>query len=175
MAISAISINELKLKSLSIWDDQWFLLTSGSFAEKKFNCMTISWGSLGVMWNKPFFQVVVRPTRYTREFLQAYPDFTVCAFPAQYHKALEILGARSGRDGDKIARAGLTPCAASQVAAPAYVEANLVFECRKMYTEEFRPQAFLDPAIERNYPRHDYHTIYYGEILAISGDKTIYC
>jgi flavin reductase (DIM6/NTAB) family NADH-FMN oxidoreductase RutF len=175
MANSAISIDELKLKSLAIWDEQWFLLTAGNFAEKKFNSMTISWGSIGVMWGRTFFQVVVRPTRYTLGFMQKYPDFTVCAFPKQYHKALEIMGSKSGRDIDKVAKTGLTPCAVSTVGAPAYAEANLVFECRKIYSDVFHPEAFLEPKIEENYPRKDYHIIFYGEILAVSGDKTLYC
>jgi len=33
----------------ALWEDQWLLLTSGDFEEKRFNAMTVSWGSLGVM------------------------------------------------------------------------------------------------------------------------------
>lgn len=125
------------------------------------------------MWNKPFVQVVVRPTRYTFEFMQKYPDFTVCAFPKTYHKALQLLGARSGRDGDKIAKAGITPCKGVGACSPVFEEANLIFECRKMYSDVFRPQQFIDPTIERNY-NNDYHHIYYGEILSVSGDQMLY-
>jgi hypothetical protein len=28
---------------------------------------------------------------------------------------------------------------------------------------------FLDPAIEKSYPQKDYHRIYFGEIVAVSG------
>ena len=173
MANSTISIQELRLKSYFIWEDQWFLLTCGDISIHHFNSMTISWGSIGVMWNKPFVQVVVRPTRYTHDFMQKYPDFTVCAFPETYRKALSLLGSESGRDGDKIGRSGLTPLAGSQVKSPVFEEADLVFECRKMYSDVFRPQQFIDPAIDRVY-KNDYHTIYYGEILAITGDRTLY-
>ncbi len=120
MTNSTISIQELRLKSYSIWEDQWFLLTCGDMDKPHFNSMTISWGSIGVMWNKPFVQVVVRPTRYTFEFMQKYPDFTVCAFPETYRKQLSLLGSESGRDGDKIARSGLTPLVGSQVSSPVY-------------------------------------------------------
>ena len=136
--------------------------------------MTISWGSIGVMWNKPFIQVVVRPTRYTYGFMQEYSDFTVCTFPEAYRKSLQLLGSKSGRDSDKIAASGISPCKSSIVRAPAYLEANLVIECRKIYSDEFRPQAFLDPSIDNLYSKNDYHTIYYGEILAITGDRTLY-
>ncbi len=174
MANSKISTQELRLKSTSIWEDQWFLLSCGDFKNHHFNSMTISWGSIGVMWNKPFVQVVVRPTRYTFEFMQKYPDFTVCTFPKTCHKALQLLGAKSGRDGDKIAKARLTPCQSVVAGSPAFVEANLIFECRKMYSDTFHPRQFIDPAIEPNYTNNDYHTMFYGEILAISGDRTLY-
>ena len=175
MTNSPISFQELRLKSYSIFNDQWFLLTSGDFSSGKFNSMTISWGSIGVIWNRPFVQVVVRPTRYTFEFIQTYPDFTVCAFPQTYHKALALLGAKSGRDGDKIAESGLTPVKSSLASAPAFAEANLVFECRKVYTDVFRPAQFLDPKIEDDYSNNDYHHIFYGEILSVSGDRALYC
>jgi len=174
MENSTILIKELRLKSSSIWEDQWFLLTSGDFNTRHFNSMTISWGSIGVIWGKPFVQVVVRPTRYTFEFMQKYPEFTVCGFPKAYHKALAFLGAKSGRDGDKIAEAGITPRKGLMVSTPIFSEANLIFECRKMYSDVFRPQQFIDPAIERNYKENDYHTSYYGEILIVSGDRALY-
>lgn len=174
MANAPITIQELRLKSFSIFDDQWFLLTCGDMENHHFNSMTISWGSIGIMWNKPFVQVVVRPTRYTFEFMQKYPDFTVCSFPETYRKALSLLGSESGRDGDKIARSGLTPQAGSKVSSPFYEEANLIFECLKIYTDVFRPQQFLDPEIEGVYTKNDYHTVYYGEILSISSDRTLY-
>lgn len=174
MVNSIISIQELQLKSFSAWEDHWFLLTSGDIVTHHFNSMTISWGSIGVMWNKPLIQVVVRPTRYTFEFMQKYPDFTVCAFPETYHNALALLGAKSGRDGDKIAEAKITPCKGEVVNSPVFMEANLIFECRKLYSDVFRPQQFLDPVIDQVYRNNDYHTFYYGEVLAISGDRALY-
>lgn len=164
-----IPIEHLTVKSYSLWEKQWFLLTCGDFSTGDFNCMTVSWGSLGVMWNKPFAQVVVRPVRYTYQFIEKYPTFTLCAFPRSYRQALNLLGTRSGRDGNKIAVSGLTPQAATAVAAPVYAEADLAIECRKMYWQDFDPSHFLDPGIDKNYPKKDYHRIYYGEILAVTG------
>jgi flavin reductase (DIM6/NTAB) family NADH-FMN oxidoreductase RutF len=103
--------------------------------------------------------------------MEKYPTFTLCAFPQEYHKALNLLGSRSGRDGDKITEAGLTPMAATVVAAPAYAEAELVIECQKMFWSDFDPKNFLDPEIDRNYPTHDYHRSYFGQILAINGTE----
>jgi len=164
-----IEIEDVTLQIYRFLDKDWLLLSSGNFATGKFNAMTISWGSLGVIWNKPFIQVVVRPQRYTFEFLESFNTFTVCAFPRRYHAALSLLGTKSGRDGNKIAESGLTPCAAGHVQAPAYVEAGLVIECRKMYWQDLDPDHFIDPAIQKNYPQNDYHRAYFGEILAVEG------
>ena len=164
-----ISFEKFLLRGYDLWANQWMLLTSGDFRKAHFNTMVVGWGSFGHMWNKPFAQVVVRPTRYTYEFMEQYETFTLCAFPEQYRQAVELLGTKSGRDGNKIAEAGITPIAASQVAAPGFAEAELLVECRKMYWDDFEPEQFLDPSIENNYPLKDYHRVYFGEIVMVSG------
>lgn len=169
MTLNQIPFDKFLLKGYSLWEEQWLLLTAGDFEQKKFNSMTISWGSLGVIWNKPFVQVVVRPTRYTFEFINEYPDFTLCIFPEEQRKILNKLGSKSGRDIDKIAHSGLTPCPAELVAAPAYEEAELILECRKLYWQDMDPSHFLNEKIQGNYSRNDYHRIFFGEILAIQG------
>jgi flavin reductase (DIM6/NTAB) family NADH-FMN oxidoreductase RutF len=167
--LKPIDIKKFTVQAYGLFEEQWMLLTSGDFAIRQYNTMTISWGALGVMWNRPFAQVVVRPVRHTYQFMEAYETFTLTAFPRQYHKALSLLGTRSGRDGDKIADAGLTPTASSAVAAPCFAEAELVIECQKIYWQDFNPVHFLDPEINRNYPARDFHRIYYGEIVAVRG------
>ena len=174
MILESINVNEFTLKSISAWEDGWFLLTCGDFEKGHFNAMTISWGSVGVIWNKPFVQVVVRPTRYTYSFMQKYPDFTVCAFSEEYRKALKLLGSKSGRKMDKISTSKLTPIRSQIVSAPSFAEANLVLECQKMYQASFIPDNFLDPDIAKCYSTNDYHTSYFGEILKIYGDRSQY-
>ena len=169
MALQTIPFERFTSRVFHLFDEQWLLLTGGDFARGKFNAMTISWGSLGIIWGRPFVQVVVRPTRYTHEFMERFDTFTVTAFPERHRRALNLLGSKSGRDGDKIAEAGLTPVASAKVAAPAFAEAELVIECKKMFWADFDPTHFIDPAIDRNYPRKDYHRQYFGEVLAIHG------
>lgn len=164
-----IAIDDLQVRAHQLWNGQWFLLTAGDFAAGAYNTMTVSWGSLGTIWNKPFAQVVVRPGRHTRAFMDAHATFTLSSFPASHRDALTLLGTKSGRDGNKIAESGLTPAAATLVAAPCFAEAELVIECRKLYWQDMEPANFLSPAIEKNYPRKDYHRIYWGEIVAVSG------
>jgi flavin reductase (DIM6/NTAB) family NADH-FMN oxidoreductase RutF len=171
MARAVISFDQLRVNPHHLWNTQWLLLTAGDFSQGRFNAMTVGWGSMGTMWGKPFVQAVVRPVRYTYEFMERYDTFTLCAFPEARRAALKLLGSRSGRDGDKIAAAGLTPIASSTVAAPGFAEADLIIECRKIYWDDFDPRHFIDPSIASNYPGRDYHRIYYGEIAAITGEK----
>ncbi|MFC2140314.1 flavin reductase [Candidatus Auribacterota bacterium] len=156
-------------RGINIFLNRWFLLTSGDI--KQHNTMTVSWGSLGGIWALPFVQVVVRPTRYTYEFMEKYNTFTLCSFPEQYKEALELLGSRSGKDGDKIKQSGLNITESSQIEAPSFAEADLRIECQKIYWQDMDPSHFLDPSIEKNYPKKDYHRIYYGKIMAISGSN----
>lgn len=153
----------------SIISKRWLLLTAGEFSPGKFNSMTISWGSVGEIWNKPFFQVVVRPQRFTRTFMDSGSYFTLCVFPESCKAALSLLGSKSGSDGDKIGESGLTPIASTIAPAPGYEEAELIVECRKMYWQDIDPSHFLDSGIMANYPKQDFHRAYFGEVVAISG------
>jgi flavin reductase (DIM6/NTAB) family NADH-FMN oxidoreductase RutF len=171
MDCKPISIERFLTHPIKLWETDWLLLTSGDFTSGHYNCMTIGWGSVGVMWGRPFIQVVVRPHRYTYTFMEQYPSFTVCAFPKQYRQALNLLGTKSGRDGDKIAEAGLTPQASTIIASPCFAEAELVLECEKIYWSDFDPTHFIDPGIDRNYTKKDYHRSYYGHILSVRGVK----
>jgi len=171
MTLVSIAATDFMTKPIFLWDVQSLLLTSGDFDKQRFNAMTVGWGSIGYMWRRPFVQVVVRPVRYTYEFIEKYDTFTLCAFPTKYQTALQLLGTKSGRDGDKISEAGLTPHASTKIAAPGFAEANLIIECRKIYWDDIDCQHFIDPEIDKHYPRKDYHRIYYGEILAILGEQ----
>ncbi|MGQ9778701.1 MAG: flavin reductase [Bacillota bacterium] len=144
------------------------VLAAGDFATGRFNAMTIGWGSIGRVWGKPFAQVFVRPTRYTYEFMEKYDTFTITAFPPDCQKALNLLGTKSGRELDKIMAAGLTPEPSLRVPAPSFAEAELVIECRKIYFQDLNPANFLADYIAPHYGR-DYHRVYFGEILAVSG------
>jgi len=163
-----VKIEKLTVQPHDLFHNQWILLTCGDFKKGEYNTMTIGWGAIGTMWSRPFAFVAVRHSRYTFEFMQAYNTFTLTAFPKEYHKALSFLGSHSGRDGDKIAQAGLTPEPASQIASPAFKEAEIVIECLKMYADDLNPAHFLDMTIHDVYPNRDYHRIYYGEIKSIS-------
>lgn len=159
----------LSVKIHNLFANQWLLLAAGDFQLKRYNAMTIAWGSLGTMWNKPCALIVVRPQRYTRIFLEEFNTFTLSAFRPAFREALQVLGSKSGRDGNKIATSGLTPTASTAVGAPSFAEAELVIECRKAYWQDMDPKGFAAPWVAANYPGKDYHRIYFGEIAALTG------
>lgn len=166
-----ITFGEFNLNIIKSWGQDWFLLTAGENASGKFNTMTVAWGSLGVMWNKPFAQVVVRPSRYTLDFMEAGDSFTLSAFSPEYKNTLTFCGSHSGRDLDKVKEAKLTPLASQSIAAPGFAEAELIIECQKIYKTRFEPKDFLSPEIEPCYNGEDYHQVYFGEILKIYGTE----
>ncbi len=169
MSLKTIPVESFQVKPHDAWANQWYALVAGDYEKNEFNAMTVAWGSFGTMWHKPFAQIVVRPTRYTFEFLEKYESFTLNAFSIDYRKALQILGSRSGKDCDKIKEAGLTPVASSRVKAPCFNEANMVIECVTMYKADFEPSQFVASDIDKLYPKKDYHRVYFGEIVEIRG------
>lgn len=165
-----IAFHDLKLHSFGAWEPNWFVLTAGENRAGAFNSMTVSWGALGVMWRRPLAMVVVRPQRYTREFMDQGDTFSLCAFDESHRPAMDLLGAASGRNTAKMAECGLTPIALSQIPCPGFDEAKLILECRKTYFDDLKPENFLADYIAPNY-RGDYHRVYFGEVLAVSGTQ----
>ena len=129
--------------------------------------MTVSWGNMGIMWNKNIVTVFVRPQRYTREFIERSDKFTLSFYDESMRPALRLCGSKSGRDLDKAAAAGLTPV--FENGTTYFAQAKLVLECRKIYCDKIRPEGFLVPEINDSYGEKDYHFVYMGEIPAGAG------
>lgn len=159
-----VEVTKLALAVVDLWMNQWLVLTAGTLDDC--NMMTVSWGSIGCMWSKPIAQIVVRPQRHTRKYLEQSASFTLCAFPEKYREDLRTLGTLSGKDGEKLAKTALTLRGSKRISAPSYHEASLILECRKIYCQDINPSGFIDKTIQDHYPANDYHRIYFGEILA---------
>ena len=130
------------------------------------NTMTIGWGSLGVIWGKPVFSALVRPSRFTFGLLESSGEFTVSVPLTDMSKALGICGSKSGRDIDKFAATELKKLPGMKISTPVIGGAGLHYECKVLFKQPMNP-ALLDPAINAaSYSSGDYHTIYYGLIEA---------
>jgi len=160
-----INIESLKINPFVMLNKEWGLLSAGN--AERYNTMTIAWGSMGVMWNKPTFVVVVRPQRFTKEFVDSNEMFTMSFFPSSCNNALQILGTKSGRDCDKVLESGLTPLFLDS--AVAFEEAHTIFVCKKLHGgQQLNPVNFTDKSIDAKiYPDKDYHYYYTGEIVKV--------
>lgn len=147
------------------FDRQWALVTAGTAAH--YNTMTVSWGGLGTLWSRPVATVYVRPNRYTYEFMEQSDYFTVSFFPGDCRPALTLLGTRSGRDGDKVAQAGLTPLALEQ--GVTFREAETTLLCRKLYWQDLDPARVPAEVLRQFYADEPLHRMYIGEVVEVIG------
>ena len=138
---------------------------------KPANVMTIGWGNIGYIWGKPIFMVMVRQSRYTHRFLVQHNEFTVSIPTTDMGKALAYCGTKSGRDGDKFAGAGITAAPAQKVTTPIIGECGLFYECRVVYQQDMLPSALSKAEQDKWYSDNDYHTLYFGEIVACYGKE----
>jgi flavin reductase (DIM6/NTAB) family NADH-FMN oxidoreductase RutF len=143
----------------------WMLITAGE--EESFNTMTASWGGLGFLWGRPVSFIFVRPQRYTREFVDDSPHYTLSFFDETYRDALNYCGTHSGRDVDKMAQTGLTPVV-GETGAVYFSEARLVLECKTLYSQDLVEKSFWEQKIcDQAYEAGDYHRMYVGEVMRV--------
>ncbi len=155
MLVSACTVRE---------DDEGKLITGRP------NTMTASWGGLGFLWNKPVATIYLRPSRYTKEIIDATDTFSLSILPQNLKNAYEYCGTHSGRDGDKF-----KPCKLDceyMNGTPWVKQSRVVLFCRKLYAQEFDPYSFTDEKIcKQNYKKDDFHTMYIAEITKVLVDS----
>lgn len=139
----------------------WMLITAGS--GDKVNTMTASWGGLGVMYGKNVAFVVIRPQRYTREFIDLNDTFSLSFLDKQYRDVLNYFGTVSGRHEDKIAKSGLTLDYAADT--PYFKEAGLVLICKKLFRQSMEGAVLNEQLDKTWYSGKDYHILYIAEIV----------
>lgn len=145
--------------------NKWMLVTAAK-PDGTVNTMTASWGGFGVMWNKEVAFVVIRPQRYTREFVESTESFSLTFFDQKYLKDLSYLGKVSGRDEDKISKSGLTVLKDENI--PYFGEAQIAIFAKKLFVQRIEESAFLDQEIvDHWYPQKDFHYLYIAEITKV--------
>lgn len=170
MSLKAIDMKELKFNPMTLIGKEWMLVSAGN--EKTFNTMTAQWGHLGAIWNgdMPTSVIYLRPQRYTRTFVDKENYYTLSFFDEAYKKDLMYLGTHSGRDEDKLAKTSLTPVFSDE--SVFFKEAKMVLVCRKIYRDKLHEESFIDQDIlKKNYPEHDFHYVYIGEIVKAYVDE----
>jgi len=163
---SSIDHRSISKDVWSLLSKDWMLVTAGT--ESKWNTMTASWGGFAVIWNLDLALALVRPSRYTYEFMEKSDGFTLSFLRDGMRAVLNLCGSKSGRDCDKAREAGLNPRnfgASASAPRIAFEEARIVLACRKVYVQDFEKASFLDPSIlKQHYPKGDLHRAYFGQI-----------
>lgn len=158
-----IEPKEFEKNPFKLFQDDWMLLTAGQ--DSTINMMTIAWGGMGILWNKPVVTVYVSTSRYTYKYMEANEYFTVTSFPEQYREKLQYMGSVSGRDTDKLKGSGLT-AERTELGNTIYGEADFAIECKKIYAEQLDKS--LIPIEQREWydnTNTGVHVMYIGEIV----------
>ena len=151
------SIKDNLIKCLA---EEWALITAGN--SQGYNMMTASWGFFGEMWGSDSIAMIVRPGRYTMEFIDKNDYFTV-SFYGDNKAVHKVCGSKSGRDVNKTKETGLTPVSNDKYVY--FKEARMVLIVKKQFVQRMTEDAFLDKAvIDKWYPEKDYHNMIIGKI-----------
>lgn len=160
MIYKTVQPKEIKDNLIKCFADEWALITAGS--SEGYNMMTASWGFAGEMWGEDSIAVVVRPQRYTMEFIDKSDYFTV-SFYGDKKDIHKVCGGKSGRDCDKTKETGLTPVAGEKYVY--FKEARMVLVVKKQFVQKLDEESFVDKTIiDRWYPEKDFHNMIIGKI-----------
>ena len=154
--ISAKEINGNLIKAIA---DEWMLISAGT--ADKYNMMTASWGFAGEIWGNDSVIALIRPQRYTMEFVDNNDYFTL-SFYGDNKDIHKICGSKSGRDVDKTALTGLTPVFSDNTVY--FEEARMVFVCKKQYVGKLEESGFADKSPLDCYKDGDFHYMIIGKI-----------
>ncbi len=154
-----ITAKEIKRNLINAIANEWMLISAGD--KNAHNMMTASWGFLGEMWGQDTAIAMIRPQRYTMEFVDKN-DYYALSFYGDNKAIHKICGSMSGRDVNKTELTGLTPVFADNTVY--FEEANLVIICKKQYVQEMDENCFIDQEPLRWYPNKDYHKMVFGKI-----------
>ncbi len=153
-----ISAKQIQGNLIQAIADEWMLITAGN--QHGYNMMTASWGFAGEIWGEDSVIAVIRPQRYTLEFVKDNDYFTLTFYGK--NKAIhKICGTHSGRDVDKTALSGLTPVFSNNTVY--FEEARLVLVCKKQYMQTMKKECFTD-CEPLSWYQDDFHVMVIGKI-----------
>ena len=155
MHVAEDSINKIK-------EGAFLTVKSGN----ALNTMTIGWATFGVIWSKPIMMVAVRCSRHTFGIIETAKDFTVTVSAGDMHKETAYCGSKSGRNVDKFKMCNLETADGRHVTSPVIKTRGRHYECKIIYKSAMDPAHFDKDYDSSLYPKKDYHTLYFGEILA---------
>ncbi len=158
-------LTKFSTSPFNIFDKDYAIVTAGDLKHR--NSMTISWGLLGTLFDKPVVAVFIRPTRFTAHLMDESDMFTVSFLDKnKYSKQLEIMGSLSGKDTDKYKASGLTAVYDSDKFISYIKESKYVMKCKKISELQFNDLNLFDKGVIEKYKfkGKDFHKIYLAQI-----------
>ncbi len=141
------------------------LLLASTRRSGESNVMTIGWGTVGIVWGVPIFIVMVRPSRYTYQFIEDSHEYTVNVPTDEMRRWVAVCGSQSGRDINKFAAYDVATSPGQNVQAVTIDACPMVYECRVVHWNDVIPANLAREFEERSYGGRDYHRVYFGQIL----------
>lgn len=129
-----------------------------------FNCLTVSWGGIGVLLGKNVAYIFVRKSRYTYGFMQKSDSITLSFLSEAYKDAVSILGTTSGRETDKMQLAKLNYTYDPDFDGAYIEQASYCFKMKKLYAVDLPYEMLPKNLMDQYYPSGDMHTMYVCEI-----------
>jgi len=120
--------NKLKEKltlikeTLSITNNKPGALIVSKAEDTNPNVMAIVWGTIGYIWRKPIFTVLVRPSRYTYELINKSGEFTANIPYPSIKKVVMFWGYHNRRELDKFTKLVLTQLPSRSIKTPIILE-----------------------------------------------------
>lgn len=102
---------------------------------EKPNLLTVAWTGI-LNTQPPMTYISIRPERFSYPLIRESGEFVINLTTVALASAVDWCGVRSGKEYDKFSACGLTPVAASQVAAPLVAQCPVSLECRVRKVEE---------------------------------------
>ena len=163
MEYKDIKFNEYADKLLEQLQKGIFMTTK---KDDKVNTMTIAWGGINFVWNKPMFVAYVRYTRDTYQMVENTNEFTInIPLKKDLRKELGFCGSKSGRDYDKIKECNFNLHDSRVINTPILSDCEMHYECKVIYKQAMEPGNILNEVKERFYSNNNFHVVYYGEIV----------
>jgi len=154
-----ISAKEIKGNFIDKIANEWMLISAGD--ESGYNMMTASWGFMGEMWGKDTAVAMIRPQRYTMQFVNDN-DYYALSFYGENKDIHKVCGSKSGRDVNKTELTGLSPVFANNTVY--FSQAKLVIICKKLYVDSIKEEKFTDNEPLKWYENKDFHNMIFGSI-----------
>ena len=157
------SVNEFLSKPFNEFNSNWPILVAGD-VNNGFNGMTVSWGGLGTLWNKPVAFVFVRKSRFTYEKIEKSDSVTLSFLNKDYLDAKKFFGTKSGRDVNKFEETNIHPTLDVDMNCYYIAEADYVLKMKKLYSVEIPFDKLPQDLIDRFYFNNDMHVMYVCEV-----------